>query len=65
LYHLKGKEIFESVIEVIGRIGQLMMKHPEFKELDLNPGCIYPKGFLVPDEYIVLRNGFVIVSLIF
>jgi acetate---CoA ligase (ADP-forming) len=63
---LKGKSLFngwrgspavdkQKIAEAIVKIGQLMMNHPEIKEMDLNPVRVYAKGLLALDALIVLR----------
>ena len=63
---LKGKSLFngwrgspavdkQKIAEALVKIGQLMMNHPEIKEMDLNPVRVYAKGLLALDALIVLR----------
>jgi acetyltransferase len=43
----------EAVADALVKIGALMTRHPEIKEMDLNPVRVYPKGVLALDALIV------------
>lgn len=48
-----------SLIDVIGRVSQLVSDHPEISELDINPLLVLPKGqgVKVLDARIILKEG--------
>jgi acyl-CoA synthetase (NDP forming) len=63
---LKGKALFsgwrgspavdkEKIAETLIKIGQMMINHPEIKEMDLNPIRVYAKGLLALDALIVVN----------
>ena len=45
----------KAVADALVKIGSLMARHPEIKEMDLNPVRVYPKGVLALDALIVCR----------
>jgi acetate---CoA ligase (ADP-forming) len=47
----------DSLAESLVRIGQLMIDHPEIKEMDLNPVRVYEKGISALDALIVVNHG--------
>lgn len=64
---LQGKELLsgwrgapavdkEQLIVTLIKIGQLLIEHPEIKEMDINPLRIYEKGLLALDALIVLQE---------
>lgn len=46
----------EKLESILIRVSDLMQKHPEISELDLNPVAVYPKGALVLDARVKLRK---------
>ena len=46
----------EKLQEAILNLSQFLEKHPEIKELDLNPILCYPKGLLAVDARVVLEE---------
>ena len=43
----------QAVAETLVKVGNLLARHPEIKEMDLNPVRVYPKGVLALDALIV------------
>ncbi|NLJ55726.1 MAG: CoA-binding protein [Firmicutes bacterium] len=46
----------KQLIVTLIKIGQLVVEHPEIKEMDINPLRIYEKGLLALDALIVLQE---------
>lgn len=47
----------QAVAELLVKIGDLMMQHPEIMEMDLNPVRVYEKGAMVLDALMVCNRG--------
>lgn len=45
----------KAIIEILLRTSQLVIDHPEIKELDLNPIMVYEKGAKAVDARIILE----------
>jgi acyl-CoA synthetase (NDP forming) len=43
----------QAVAETLVKVGNLLARHPEIKEMDLNPVRVYPEGVLALDALIV------------
>lgn len=43
----------EAVAITLVKVGTLIHQHPEIKEMDLNPVCVYEKGLMVLDSLVV------------
>jgi acyl-CoA synthetase (NDP forming) len=46
----------DALTDVIVRVSDLIVKHPEILELDLNPIMAYPEGAAIADARMVLKN---------
>ena len=45
----------KTLAELLVKIGQFVMQHPEVREVDLNPVRVYEKGVMVLDALIVCK----------
>ena len=45
----------EALLEVLIRLSQLVARHPEIRELDINPLLVMPRGVLALDARMVVR----------
>lgn len=55
-YRGKPKADINAIIEVLLKISDLVIKHEEIKEIDLNPVFIYEKGLVCVDARIILKK---------
>lgn len=46
----------KSIAEAIVKVGQFIYSHPEVKEMDINPVCVYESGIVALDAMIVLKE---------
>ena len=46
----------DVIIETLMKISELVVKHEEINEMDLNPVFIYEKGLTCVDARIILKN---------
>ncbi|KKL26695.1 hypothetical protein LCGC14_2392710, partial [marine sediment metagenome] len=47
----------DAIIETLMKISDLVTKHEEINEMDLNPVFIYEKGLICVDARIILKNS--------
>ncbi len=52
----KPKADIGAIIETLMKISELVTKHEEINEMDLNPVFIYDKGLICVDARIILKN---------
>ena len=52
----KPKADIDAIIETLMKISDLVTKHEEINEMDLNPVFIYDKGLICVDARIILKN---------
>ena len=52
----KPKADLDAIIETLMKISDLVTKHEEINEMDLNPVFIYDKGLICVDARIILKN---------
>jgi len=56
----RGRSVYDipAVVEVIGRLSQLALDHPNISEVEINPLLVYPEGqgALVLDARMILSN---------
>ncbi len=55
-YRGKPKADIEAIVEVLMKISDLVTKHEEINEMDLNPVFIYDKGLICVDARIILKK---------
>jgi len=55
-YRGKPKADIEAIVEVLMKISDLVTKHEEINEMDLNPSFIYEKGLVCVDARIILKK---------
>jgi len=55
-YRGKPKADIEAIIDVLMKISDLVTKHEEIYEMDLNPVFIYDKGLVCVDARIILKT---------
>ena len=55
-YRGKPKADIEAIVEVLMKISDLVTKHEEINEMDLNPVFIYEKGLVCVDARIILKK---------
>ncbi|MHA1747797.1 MAG: acetate--CoA ligase family protein, partial [Promethearchaeota archaeon] len=55
-YRGKPKADIEAIIDVLMKISDLVTKHEEIYEMDLNPVFIYDKGLVCVDARIILKS---------
>jgi len=46
-----------AVHDLLLRVSDLVVRHPEIEEMDLNPVIVYPEGLVVADSRVVLTGG--------
>ncbi|KKK45635.1 MAG: succinyl-CoA synthetase subunit beta [Candidatus Lokiarchaeum sp. GC14_75] len=52
----KPKADIDAIVETLMKISDLVTKHEEINEMDLNPVFIYDKGLICVDARIILKN---------
>ena len=55
-YRGKPKADINAIVEVLLKISNLVIKHEEINEMDLNPVFIYDKGLICVDARIILKE---------
>jgi len=55
-YRGKPKADINAIVEVLLKISDLVVKHEEIHEMDLNPVFIYDKGLICVDARIILKK---------
>ena len=55
-YRGKPKADLEAIVKTLLKISDLVVKHEEINEMDLNPVFIYEKGLICVDARIILKN---------
>lgn len=55
-YRGKPKADIEAIVDTLLKISDLVIKHPEINEMDLNPVFIYEKGLICVDARIILKK---------
>jgi len=55
-YRGKPKADLNAIVETLLKISELVTKHEEINEMDLNPVFIYDKGLICVDARIILRK---------
>ena len=55
-YRGKPKADIEAIVETLLKISDLVVKHEEIHEMDLNPVFIYDKGLICVDARIILKK---------
>ena len=55
-YRGKPKADIDAIVEVLMKISDLVIKHEEIHEMDLNPVFIYNKGLICVDARIILKK---------
>ena len=55
-YRGKPKADIEAIVEVLMKISDLVTKHEEINEMDLNPVFIYDNGLICVDARIILKK---------
>ena len=55
-YRGKPKADIDAIVDTLMKISDLVIKHEEIYELDLNPVFIYEKGLICVDARIILKN---------
>jgi len=55
-YRGKPKADLNAIVETLLNISDLVIKHEEINEMDLNPVFIYDKGLVCVDARIILRK---------
>ena len=53
----KPKGDLDAIVNTLMKISDLVVKHEEINEMDLNPVFIYEKGLVCVDARIILRNN--------
>jgi acyl-CoA synthetase (NDP forming) len=56
-YRGKPKADIDAIIDTLLKISELVIKHPEINEMDLNPVFIYEKGLICVDARIILKKS--------
>ncbi|MFX0035592.1 MAG: acetate--CoA ligase family protein [Candidatus Hermodarchaeota archaeon] len=56
-YRGKPKADIHAIVEVLMKISDLVTKHEEINEMDLNPVFIYDKGLICVDARIILKKN--------
>jgi acyl-CoA synthetase (NDP forming) len=52
----KPKADIDAIVDTLLKISELVIKHPEINEMDLNPVFIYEKGLICVDARIILKK---------
>ena len=55
-YRGKPKADIKAIIEFLLKISDLVIKHEEINEMDLNPVFIYEQGLVCVDARIILKD---------
>jgi len=55
-YRGKPKADINAIVDTLLKISDLVIKHPEINEMDLNPVFIYEKGLICVDARIILKK---------
>ncbi|MFX1572096.1 MAG: acetate--CoA ligase family protein [Promethearchaeota archaeon] len=55
-YRGKPKADLDAIVETLLKISDLVVKHEEINEMDLNPVFIYEKGLICVDARIILKK---------
>lgn len=55
-YRGKPKADIDAIVDTLLKISELVIKHPEINEMDLNPVFIYEKGLICVDARIILKK---------
>ena len=55
-YRGKPKADINAIVDTLLKISELVIKHPEINEMDLNPVFIYEKGLICVDARIILKK---------
>ncbi|MFX1409416.1 MAG: acetate--CoA ligase family protein [Promethearchaeota archaeon] len=55
-YRGKPKADIDAIVETLLKVSDLVIKHEEINEMDLNPVFIYEKGLICVDARIVLKT---------
>jgi acyl-CoA synthetase (NDP forming) len=55
-YRGKPKADLDAIVKTLLKISDLVVKHEEINEMDLNPVFIYEKGMICVDARIILKN---------
>ena len=55
-YRGKPKADINAIVDTLLRISELVTKHPEINEMDLNPVFIYEDGLICVDARIILKK---------
>jgi len=55
-YRGKPKADIDAIVDTLLKISDLVIKHPEINEMDLNPVFIYEKGLICVDARIILKK---------
>ncbi len=55
-YRGKPKADLDAIVKILMKISDLVVKHEEINEMDLNPVFIYEKGLICVDARIILKN---------
>jgi len=55
-YRGKPKADIDAIVNTLLKISDLVIKHEEINEMDLNPVFIYEKGLICVDARIILKK---------
>ena len=55
-YRGKPKADIDAIVDTLLKISELVTKHPEINEMDLNPVFIFEKGLICVDARIILKK---------
>ena len=58
-YRGKPKADLDAIVKTLLKISDLVVKHEEINEMDLNPVFIYNKGLICVDARIILKKDFI------
>ena len=56
-YRGKPKADLDAIVNTLLTISELVVKHEEINEMDLNPVFIYEKGLICVDARIILKKS--------